>query len=157
VSRDGEVLVEPVRADFRSQEDEDTPEIRLGPRLSSQPFQPGAPPHQPGATQEETLPGPGGAAGSHGLKPVWVWANCAQSETSCRYTDSTNNSVENSHLPFRRRKRAMLRFRGMKTLQTSCPWTDRIERRPARPSVPAGRRRLGVRPQATSRGWPGAC
>lgn len=28
-----------------------------------------------------------------------------------------NNRVENSHLPFRRRKRAMLRFRQMKTLQ----------------------------------------
>ena len=28
-----------------------------------------------------------------------------------------NNRVENSHLPFRRRERAMLRFRGMKTLQ----------------------------------------
>ena len=28
-----------------------------------------------------------------------------------------NNRVENSHLPFRRRARAMLRFRGMKTLQ----------------------------------------
>jgi putative transposase len=29
----------------------------------------------------------------------------------------TNNRVENSHLPFRRRERAMLRFRQMKTLQ----------------------------------------
>ena len=28
-----------------------------------------------------------------------------------------NNRAENSHLPFRRRERAMLRFRGMKTLQ----------------------------------------
>jgi putative transposase len=28
-----------------------------------------------------------------------------------------NNSAENSHLPFRRRERAMLRFRRMKTLQ----------------------------------------
>jgi putative transposase len=28
-----------------------------------------------------------------------------------------NNRAENSHLPFRRRKRAMLRFRQMKTLQ----------------------------------------
>ncbi|WP_415644285.1 DDE-type integrase/transposase/recombinase [Sphingomonas antarctica] len=28
-----------------------------------------------------------------------------------------NNRVENSHLPFRRRERAMLRFRRMKTLQ----------------------------------------
>jgi putative transposase len=30
---------------------------------------------------------------------------------------SLNNRVENSHLPFRRRERAMLRFRQMKTLQ----------------------------------------
>ena len=30
-----------------------------------------------------------------------------------------NNRVENSHLPFRRRERAMLRFRQMKTLQNS--------------------------------------
>ena len=29
----------------------------------------------------------------------------------------TNNRVENSHLPFRRRERAMLRFRQMKSLQ----------------------------------------
>jgi putative transposase len=29
-----------------------------------------------------------------------------------------NNRVENSHLPFRRRERAMLRFRQMKSLQT---------------------------------------
>ena len=29
-----------------------------------------------------------------------------------------NNRVENSHLPFRRRERAMQRFRRMKTLQT---------------------------------------
>ena len=28
-----------------------------------------------------------------------------------------NNRVENSHLPFRRRERAMLRFRQMRTLQ----------------------------------------
>jgi len=28
-----------------------------------------------------------------------------------------NNRVENSHLPFRRRERAMLRFRPMKSLQ----------------------------------------
>ena len=28
-----------------------------------------------------------------------------------------NNRVKNSHLPFRRRERAMLRFRQMKTLQ----------------------------------------
>jgi putative transposase len=46
-----------------------------------------------------------------------------------------NNRLENSHLPFRRRERAMNRFRRMKTLQkfasvhcvrpeTSCRWTD---------------------------------
>ncbi|MBM3616859.1 MAG: IS6 family transposase, partial [Alphaproteobacteria bacterium] len=29
-----------------------------------------------------------------------------------------NNRAENSHLPFRRRERAMLRFRSMRTLQT---------------------------------------
>src|ERR1035438_7883134 len=29
----------------------------------------------------------------------------------------SNNRIENSHLPFRRRERAMARFRGMKTLQ----------------------------------------
>jgi putative transposase len=29
----------------------------------------------------------------------------------------TNNRLENSHLPFRRRERAMVRFRQMKTLQ----------------------------------------
>jgi len=30
-----------------------------------------------------------------------------------------NDRVENSHLPFRRRERVMLRFRGVKTLQKS--------------------------------------
>ena len=30
-----------------------------------------------------------------------------------------NNRIENSHLPFRRRERAMLRFRRMRSLQTS--------------------------------------
>ena len=35
----------------------------------------------------------------------------------------TNNRVENSHLPFRRRERAMLRFRQMKSLQNSPPFT----------------------------------
>jgi IS1 family transposase len=39
-------------------EDEDTPEIRLGSRLSPQPLQPGAPPHQPPNLQGETLRGP---------------------------------------------------------------------------------------------------
>ena len=32
----------------------------------------------------------------------------------------TNNRAENSHQPFRRRERAMLRFRSMKTLQKFC-------------------------------------
>jgi putative transposase len=31
-----------------------------------------------------------------------------------------NNRAENSHQPFRRRERAMLRFRSMKTLQKFC-------------------------------------
>ena len=34
-----------------------------------------------------------------------------------------NNRAENSHLPFRRRERAILRFRKMKTLQNSAPST----------------------------------
>jgi putative transposase len=34
-----------------------------------------------------------------------------------------NNRVDNSHLPFRRRERAMLRFRRMKTLQSSLRFT----------------------------------
>ena len=33
-----------------------------------------------------------------------------------------NNRVENSHLPFRRRERAMLRFRQMKALKKSPPF-----------------------------------
>ena len=39
-----------------------------------------------------------------------------------------NNRAENSHLPFRRRERAMLRFRRMQTLQTfalACELTRR--------------------------------
>ena len=32
---------------------------------------------------------------------------------------SVNNRVENSHLPFRRRERAMLKFRRMESLQNS--------------------------------------
>jgi putative transposase len=38
----------------------------------------------------------------------------AEKQEVARYA---NNRVENSHLPFRRRERAMLRFRQMKTLQ----------------------------------------
>ena len=39
--------------------------------------------------------------------------NADKQEVSCW----ANNRVENSHLPFRRRERAMLRFRQMKSLQ----------------------------------------
>ena len=39
---------------------------------------------------------------------------CEQKQEVGRYA---NNRVENSHLPFRRRERAMLRFRQMKALQ----------------------------------------
>jgi DDE domain len=48
-------------------EDEDTPEIRLGTRLSPQSLQPGTPPHRPRNLQGETLGGPLRVAGSHGL------------------------------------------------------------------------------------------
>ena len=41
-----------------------------------------------------------------------------------------NNRVENSHLPFRRRERAMLRFRRMKTLQKFASEPPRVCRRP---------------------------
>ena len=45
----------------------------------------------------------------------------ALDELGCRAKQEVvrhaNNRVENSHLPFRRRERAMLRFRGMHTLQ----------------------------------------
>ncbi len=46
-----------------------------------------------------------------------------------------NNRAENSHLPFRRRERAMLRFRRMKTLRGLTPceyvahiWTENLDR-----------------------------
>jgi putative transposase len=39
---------------------------------------------------------------------------CANNQEIGRWA---NNRVENSHLPFRRRERAMLRFRQMKSLQ----------------------------------------
>ncbi len=66
----------------------------------------------------------------------------------------TNNRVDNSHLPFRRRERAMLRFRQMKTLQSLPPVTPtstttsasnatsstaRPPRNAARPPWPSGR------------------
>lgn len=45
----------------------------------------------------------------------------AMTELGCAYNQETgrwaNNRAENSHLPFRRRERAMLRFRRMKSLQ----------------------------------------
>ena len=41
----------------------------------------------------------------------------AMSDLGCEAGRWANNRVENSHLPFRRRERAMLRFRQMKTLQ----------------------------------------
>jgi putative transposase len=45
----------------------------------------------------------------------------AMVELGCEHRQETgrhlNNRVENSHLPFRRRERAMLRFRQMKSLQ----------------------------------------
>ena len=45
----------------------------------------------------------------------------AQTELGCEQKQETgrwaNNRAENSHLPFRRRERAMLRFRQMKSLQ----------------------------------------
>jgi len=45
----------------------------------------------------------------------------AMTELGCEHRQETgrylNNRVENSHLPFRRRERAMLRFRQMKSLQ----------------------------------------
>ena len=34
----------------------------------------------------------GRVAGSHDLKPAWVWAHYAYSETICRWTDSTDRS-----------------------------------------------------------------
>ena len=53
-------------------EDENTPKVRLGPRLSSQPLQSGASPHQPGTLQGETIRRPRGVAGSHELTTAWV-------------------------------------------------------------------------------------
>jgi putative transposase len=51
---------------------------------------------------------------------LWSYG-AAMDELGCRDRQEigrwANNRVENSHLPFRRRERAMLRFRQMKTLQ----------------------------------------
>ena len=66
-----------------------------------------------------------------------------------------SNRAENSHLPFRRRERAMLRFRRMKPLQSSAPSTtpstttstrtatssaETISKPEARPPLPNGTR-----------------
>jgi putative transposase len=59
-----------------------------------------------------------------------------------------NNRVENSHLPFRRRERAMLRFRQMKSLQKFASVRIRnatssigsLTRNAARPRWPSGSR-----------------
>jgi putative transposase len=52
-----------------------------------------------------------------GLRPYRVAITelgIAEKQEICQWE---NNRVENSHLPFRRRERAMLRFRQMKSLQ----------------------------------------
>jgi len=45
---------------------------------------------------------------------TWSRQGGAELQTAGRWL---NNRVENSHLPFRRRERAMLRFRRMRSLQ----------------------------------------
>jgi putative transposase len=45
-----------------------------------------------------------------------VIGNASRQKTGCWQ----NNRAENSHLPFRRRERAMLRFRQMRSLQKIC-------------------------------------
>ena len=79
--------------DAQVPEDENTPEIRLGPWNSSQPFSAGAPPRQPPNLQRETLRRPDRVARCHGIKPDWVWVSCALTETSSRWTDSTQTTV----------------------------------------------------------------
>jgi len=44
-----------------------------------------------------------------------------------------NDRVENSHLPFRRRERVMLRFRRMKTLQKFASFHTNIHNHPGTP------------------------
>ena len=58
------------RAMLRFLEDEDTSEIRLGPRIGSQSLQPGTPSHQPPTLQGETLGRAGPVASSHGIAPL---------------------------------------------------------------------------------------
>ncbi len=72
-----------------------------------------------------------------------------------------NNRAENSHLPVRRRERAMLRFRRMKTLQSSRRCTHRsiitfrktVISSTGRPTRPAARPHW----PSGSRSWPEAC
>jgi putative transposase len=62
-------------------------------------------------------PGRAGAIVTDGLRPYGAALNeigVGDRQETGRWL---NNRVENSHLPFRRRERAMLRFRRMKTLQ----------------------------------------
>jgi hypothetical protein len=65
------------RGDEPRPQDEDPAEVRLGPRLSPQPLQSGAPPHQPPDLQRPTIKG------------GWVWASCVSKETSRLWSDST--------------------------------------------------------------------
>nr|WP_022685396.1 DDE-type integrase/transposase/recombinase [Sphingomonas phyllosphaerae] len=51
-----------------------------------------------------------------------------------------NNRVENSHLPFRRRERAMQRFRQMKTLQKFASVHANVHNGSVKPNAPAGNR-----------------
>jgi transposase-like protein len=56
-----------------------------------------------------------------------------------------NNRVENSHLSFRRRERAMLRFRRMKSLQKFASVHANVHNGSVRPNAPIVRRgRVGV-------------
>jgi putative transposase len=52
--------------------------------------------------------------GLSSYRPAMKELGCADKQEVGRWS---NNRVENSHLPFRRRERAMLRFRQMKSLQ----------------------------------------
>jgi putative transposase len=52
--------------------------------------------------------------GLRSYKAAMTELGCAQKQRVGRWA---NNRVENSHLPFRRRERAMIRFRRMQTLQ----------------------------------------
>ena len=52
--------------------------------------------------------------GLRSYKAAMEEVGCAQRQEVGRWA---NNRIENSHLPFRRRERAMLRFRQMRTLQ----------------------------------------